>query len=65
MQQISNYNWQWHISNNQIDYLDPTQFMGIQNVYGTWWIFEGQPFNFSTGFNWLLTAKKRRDKNMF
>ena len=43
MQDISRFNWQWHVSNTQSDYIDPTQFMGIDNIEGTQWIYDGTP----------------------
>ena len=43
MQDISRWNWQWHVSNTQTDYLDPTLFMGIDNIEGTKWLYDGTP----------------------
>ena len=43
MQDISRWNFQWHSSYVQSDYLDPTVYMGIDNVEGTWWIYNGEP----------------------
>lgn len=43
MQDVSRFNWQWHTSNTKSDYLDPTLFMGIDNVEGTHWIYDGTP----------------------
>ena len=66
MQDISRFNWQWHTSNTQSDYLDPTAFMGIDNVEGTQWIYEGYvpPTPTQTvkkKFPWVLYARKLRE----
>lgn len=39
MQNIALHNWHWTPSNNKTDYIDPTLFMGIDNVYLTHWIY--------------------------
>ena len=68
MQNISLYNWQWHVSDNQSDYLDPTQFMGIDNIEGTQWIYEGSPTPPTPTetkrhkFKWVLYADKLRNE---
>ena len=41
MQQMTGATWHW--SHNKSDYLDPTQFMGIQNIKDTRWIYGGSP----------------------
>lgn len=33
----------WIISDNKSDYLDPTLFMGIDNIKNTSWIYSGEP----------------------
>lgn len=43
MQDISRFNWSWHASYTKSDYLDPTVFMGIDNIRLTQWIYDGQP----------------------
>lgn len=43
MQDVSRFNWEWHSSYTKSDYLDPTVFMGIDNVEGTHWIYDGTP----------------------
>lgn len=67
MQDISRFNWQWHYSYTKSDYLDPTVFMGIDNIDGTSWIYDGVPYIPPTEkekhkFRWVLYAKKLRNK---
>ena len=70
MQDISRFNWQWHVSNTQSDYLDPTEFMGIDNIEGTKWKYDGTPPTPPTPhhndgknkFKWVLYANKLRNK---
>lgn len=70
MQDISRFNWQWHTSNTQSDYLDPTLFMGIDNIEGTQWIYDGTPTPTPTEneerkhFKWVLYAEKLRKKDL-
>lgn len=74
MQDISRFNWQWHWSYVKSDYLDPTVFMGIDNIKGTQWIYDGTPYVPPTPttptikkskFPWVLYAKKLRSKPHF
>lgn len=66
MQDISRFNWQWHTSNTKSDYIDPTIFMGIDNIQGTSWIYNGSPAPTSvkpkTTFPWVLYANKLRNR---
>lgn len=73
MQDISRFNWQWHVSNTQSDYLDPTQFMGIDNVEGTEWKYDGTPpvpptpptSTYHKGFKWTLFKKQiKKNRNI-
>lgn len=67
MQDISRFNWQWHVSNTQSDYLDPTTFMGIDNIEGTQWLYDGTPvvtFVRKKQFPWFILIKKRERHNM-
>ena len=68
MQDISKFNWQWHVSNTQSDYLDPTQFMGIDNIEGTKWLYNGTPAptrRKKKGFPFVLYAKQlRKNRNI-
>lgn len=67
MQDISRFNWQWHWSYVKSDYLDPTVFMGIDNIDDTSWIYDGTPvppFKVKQKrFPWVLYAKKIRERN--
>lgn len=70
MQDVSRFNWQWHWSYNKSDYLDPTVFMGIDNIDGTQWIYDGTPVpptptKKEHKFPWVLYAKKIRNKPYF
>ena len=70
MQDISRFNWQWHWSYTKSDYLDPTVFMGIDNIEGTTWIYDDTPYIPPTKkekhkFPWVLYAKKLRTKSHF
>lgn len=42
MQDISRWNFQWHSSYIKEDYLDPTEYMGIDNIKDTWWYYDGE-----------------------
>jgi murein DD-endopeptidase MepM/ murein hydrolase activator NlpD len=65
MQDISRFNWQWHSSYVKSDYLDPTIFMGIDNVQGTQWIYRGfippTPIK-KHRFKWYLYADRIRER---
>lgn len=64
MQNISLFNWEWHVSNNQSDYINPCEFMGIDNVQGTKWIYESTPVQEDVvinKFSWVLYAEMLRD----
>lgn len=74
MQDISRFNNQWHTSTTKSDYLDPTLYMGIDNVEGTWWIYNGEPgpgpeppvppspsSRRKGSFPWVLYSRKRRN----
>ena len=71
MQVMKNNRWTW--SYNKSDYLDPTQFMGIQNVKNSQWIYNGTPgpgpgpgpgpspgSNKRRRFPWVLYARRLR-----
>lgn len=69
MQDISRFYWSWHWSYVKSDYLDPTVFMGIDNIYGTQWIYDGTPTPptptsdvVKSHFPWVLYARKLRNK---
>lgn len=69
MQDVSRFNWQWHFSNTQSDYINPCTFMGVDNIRGTHWIYDGTPPvpPTPTGrkkhhFPWVLYARKLRSQ---
>lgn len=67
MQDISRFNWQWHTSNTKSDYLDPTIFMGIDNVEGTQWLYTGTPVPTiikKHRFPWYLISDKLNNQRM-
>jgi murein DD-endopeptidase MepM/ murein hydrolase activator NlpD len=43
MQDLNRWNNVWHWSYVKSDYLDPTQYMGIDNIDETSWIYDGTP----------------------
>ena len=69
MQDVSRFNWQWHVSNTKSDYLDPTEFMGIDNIEGTHWIYDGTipptpvEDEKKKRFPWVLYARKLRGED--
>ena len=70
MQDISRFNWSWHWSYTKSDYIDPTVFMGIDNIDYTQWIYDGTPIpptpepgkRKRTKFPWVLYARKFRNR---
>lgn len=67
MQDLNRWNNVWHWSYVKSDYLDPTQFIGMDNEAGTWWIYDGTPTptkKDKKGFKWVLYAKKLRAKRL-
>ena len=68
MQDISRFNWQWHWSYVKSDYIDPTEFMGIDNIDYTDWIYDGTPIpptpthQTKKKFPWVLYANKIRER---
>ena len=71
MQDLNRWGGEWHWSYVKSDYLDPTVFMGIDNVKGTSWIYDGTPTpptptkKEQKRFPWVLYAKKLRNKAQF
>lgn len=69
MQDLNRFNNQWHWSYTKSDYIDPTEFMGIDNIEGTSWIYNGSPYvptkRQKSKFPWVLYAKKIRNKHIF
>lgn len=71
MQDLNRWGNEWHLSYNKSDYLDPTVYMGIDNIDGTDWIYDGTPkpptptptVTKKKKFKWVLYAnhfRKRR-----
>lgn len=67
MQDLNRWNNVWHWSYNKSDYLDPAQYMGIDNIQGTWWIYDGDipptpptPTSKKKKFPWYIINRKRR-----
>ena len=68
MQDLNRWGGEWHWSYVKSDYLNPTVFMGIDNIDGTSWIYDGTPIpptpskNKKSKFPWALYARKLRNK---
>ena len=70
MQDLNRWGGEWHWSYNKSDYLDPTVFMGIDNIDDSSWIYDGSPYIPPTKkekhkFPWVLYARKIRKKHIF
>lgn len=72
MQNINNFGGNWHWSYNKDDYINPTIYMGIDNIKNTWWIYDGTPYVPPTpvekkknNFKWVLYAKKLRNRKIY
>lgn len=67
MQDLNRFNNRWHWSYTKSDYIDPTEFMGIDNVAGTSWLYDGSPYvptkRKKVKFPWVLYARKIREKS--
>lgn len=63
MQQLINN--EWRITDNKEDYIDPTIFMGIDNIKNTSWIYDGivppTPQRKKKHFKFYLYSRKRRN----
>lgn len=68
MQDLNRWGNVWHWSYNKSDYIDPTVYMGIDNIEGTWWIYDGTPIpptpirNGKRKFPWVLYSRKNRKR---
>ena len=67
MQDVSRFNWQWHWSYVKSDYLDPTVFMGIDNIDYTQWYYDGTPTpptpsTYRKNFPWVLFSRRIRNR---
>ena len=67
MQDVSRFNWEWHFSDTQSDYINPCLFMGIENQQGTHWIYDGTPHpvisEYDSHFPFVLYARKLRGED--
>ena len=55
MQDLNRWGNVWHWSYVKSDYLNPCEFMGIDNIDDTWWIYDGTPIEptIKTRNKWL------------
>ena len=70
MQDLNRWGGNWHYSYIKTDYIDPTEFMGIDNIKDTQWIYDGIPYippieKEKHKFPWVLYARKLRNKHIF
>ena len=65
MQDLNRWGNSWHWSYNKSDYLDPTEFMGIDNIEGTWWIYDGVPIEPSKNKNKWLKFRSRKKRIIY
>ena len=69
MQDVKRFGWRWRMSNTKSDYIDPCAFMGVDNLRGTQWIYDGTPippepqptYTTHKRFPWVLYANKLRN----
>lgn len=65
MQDLNRWGNSWHWSYNKSDYLDPTAFMGIDNIEGTWWIYDGVPIEPTKNKNKWLKFRSRKKRIIY
>ena len=72
MQDLNRWNNVWHWSYVQSDYLNPCEYMGIDNIVDTWWIYDGTPVPPTPTitikkhkFPWAVLTNKIRRKRLF
>ena len=65
MQDLNRWGNSWHWSYNKSDYLDPTAFMGIDNIEGTWWIYDGTPIEPTKNKNKWLKFRSRKKRIIY
>ena len=65
MQDLNRWSNSWHWSYNKSDYLDPTEFMGIDNIENTWWIYDGVPIEPTKNKNKWLQFKSRKKRIIY
>lgn len=68
MQDISRFGGEWHISNEKTDYIDPTSFMGIDNIKNSSWQYIPEHIppqrtsDNKSNFPWVIYSKRLRIK---
>lgn len=66
MQDLNRWNNVWHWSYVKSDYLDPTEYMGIDNLTNTSWYYDGIPAPVikikKNKFKWVLFLRNIRKK---
>ena len=65
MQDLNRWGNSWHWSYNKSDYLDPTEYMGIDNIENTWWIYDGVPIKPSKNKNKWLKFRSRKKRIIY
>lgn len=65
MQDLKRWGNVWHWSYNKSDYLDPTEYMGIDNIENTWWIYDGVPIKPSKNKNKWLKFRSRKKRIIY
>lgn len=65
MQDLNRWGNVWHWSYNKSDYLDPTEYMGIDNIENTWWIYDGVPIEPIKNKNKWLQFKSRKKRIIY
>ena len=65
MQDLNRWGNSWHWSYNKSDYLDPTEFMGIDNIEGTWWNYDGTPIEPTKNKNKWLKFRSRKKRIIY
>ena len=65
MQDLNRWGNSWHWSYNKSDYLDPTEYMGIDNIENTWWIYDGVPIEPIKNKNKWLQFKSRKKRIIY
>lgn len=65
MQDLNRWGNSWHWSYNQSDYLNPCDYMGIDNIQNTWWIYDGTPIEPTKNKNKWLKFKSRKKRIIY
>ena len=65
MQDLNRWGGEWHWSYTKSDYLDPTEFMGIDNIDNTYWIYDGIPIEPIKNKNKWLKFRSRKKRIIY